>query len=154
MSTHFTIVLAAMLLPQATAEDAEPADAPKNLTTSDERFVRQLIYGGDHSTVIPKEGKYELKEILVVPDQLARLYEKEPQATLDLLLKIMDGAKPGDSVLSAAYAASLSSNNPVIGAGVLRLFDESKYDEIDEDWGVTPRQYWIAKVKKKLRPEN
>jgi hypothetical protein len=120
------------------------------LAPADEEYIREHIYTKNRiGTVIPKDGKYAKTEIIDVPERINLLYEKQPAATLDLLLKIMDGASAKQSATAAAYAVSLTAESPAVGAVVFRLFDESKYDKVNEVWKMTPRQWWIVKAKTK-----
>jgi hypothetical protein len=90
---------------------------------------------------------------LEVPEPLAQLYKHHPRPVLDLLLKIMDGGSPKDSVLAAGYAMALLDGP---GGGVVCVehfyFGKHKatYDAVDKDWEKTPRQHWIKKVREKM----
>lgn len=138
-----TLAIMVAVVPRSLADDS------KKLDVSEERSIRSFVEGSGHTTTVPKGGKYANLEILVVPDGLSSLYAKKPIAVRRFLILIMEGANAKESAAAAAFAITLVSTNPVAGAGVVRLFNASKYDEIDKDWDETPRQHWIGKVKSK-----
>jgi hypothetical protein len=109
-----------------------------------EKVVRDAVYNNNKPrTASPNKDFYS---ILLVPDSLTEAYKKHPQAVLGVLLRIMDGGNPNDSVLAAGYAISLL-RGPGVGIVCIRHFDKETYDTVDKDWEVTPRQHWIKRVR-------
>lgn len=112
----------------------------KALSPQEERTVRNAVYNEDART-----ASRDLRRILVVPNALADLYRKNSRSVVDLLLTIMDGASPKDSVLASAYAIALLQA-PDVATVCLDNFDKLTYDIVDNDWKITPRKHWIKKV--------
>ncbi len=134
------IYLLALLTMSAVAEKDEAKTA---LDIDSERVVRDAVYYEEAATF----SKRELPgaSMLVVPERLQKVYKEHPEAVVDLLLKIMEGANPRESVLAAGYAMSLLKG-PARGAVCVENFEAKKYDSLDKDWRVTPRKHWIGRV--------
>src|SRR2546427_351434 len=94
------------------------------LTPDEERTVRKSVYDGEMLIVSPK---MDFQDILVIPKPLTDLYKKRPRAVVDLLLTIMEGGNPRDSVLAAGYAIGLL-DDPAVAVVCIDHFDKSKYD--------------------------
>ncbi len=116
-----------------------------------DRLVRQAVYNENPRAHVQLDLETFLLPlpVVVIPEPLVKLYQQHPQSVLDLLLKIMDGGNPSDSVLAAAYAVEL-----LVGRGVgvvcVDQFDPATYDTVDKGWGKTPRQHWIKKVRERM----
>jgi hypothetical protein len=116
---------------------------PPLLSPAQEKIVRNSVYGKQPLIrAIPMEGLDEI----VVPKELAEVYKDHPRETILVLLAIIDGAKPDDSVLAAAYAIALLHGAPV-GPVCYKFYDRKTYDDVDEDWETTPRKHWRGKVR-------
>ena len=107
-----------------------------------EDSVRKIIYGAK-LRIYPVPGS--LDEAVEIPDELVRIYSAHPDEVTDVLLRIMDGAQPQHSIAAASYAMSLI-HGPDIGVVCVKFFEADKFDTVDRDWAVTPRQHWIRKV--------
>ena len=114
------------------------------LDNEKEKVVRDAVYNGKTLLYSPEERPWD--RVLRFPEPLTQLYNQHPQAVLHLLLKIMEGGRPTDSVLAAGYAISLQAG-PSVGRVCVENFDEKTFDTLDNDWRTTPRKHWIAKVR-------
>lgn len=124
------------------AEETKPA-----LDAQQEKIVRESVYDSNPRLESPKR---DFQSILVIPTPLADVYKEKPQAVLDLLLKIMEGASPKDSALAAGYALALL-DGPGGGVVCVEHFDKAIYGVVDKDWKITPRAHWVQKVKTKMK---
>lgn len=119
---------------------------PNDLDAAQERAVRAAVYG--------KKAKIEpltfrdINEVLI-PTELAEVYTARPRATIDLLLAIVEGGNPDDSVAAAAYGIALLGS-PNGAAVCVEYFDAKKYDEIDEDWKHSPRKHWVRNLRRDI----
>ncbi len=116
------------------------------LDTSQETVVRRCVYNGSPELAAVTLGSGGIQEQLVIPQALSDLYRKHPGAVLDLLLRIIDGANPDNSVLAAGYAISLQKG-PAVGVVCVDIFEKGTYDKLDKAWERTPRQHWIRAIK-------
>ena len=116
-----------------------------------EKVVRDAVYNNDPQTVSLKR---DFQSVLVIPKPLAGLYKAHPKPVVDVLLKVIDGGRPEDSVLAAGYAIELL-DGPGGGLLCVEMFYTDKdakanYDIVDEDWEMTPRQHWVKKIQEKM----
>ena len=74
--------------------------------------VRRCVYNETAKIAAVAPGDFQ--ERLLIPETLSGLYRQHPSAVLDLLLRIIDGGNPRDSVLAAGYAIS-SLDGPAVG---------------------------------------
>ena len=119
----------------------------EQLSVEQIRIVRESVYeklapiGTDYKTLVRS---------VLVPADLRELYNKKPEAVLDVLEVIMQGGRPRDSVVAAAYAFELHGRE---GDGVVVVdFLESRgkeYDKLDRNWKLTPRDHWIERLRSK-----
>lgn len=116
-----------------------------------EKVVRDAVYNNNPLTASPKE---DFQSVLVIPKPLAELYKAHPKPVVDMLLKVIDGGRPKDSVLAAGYALELL-DGPGGGVVCVDLFYNGKnakanYDIVDKNWEKTPRQHWVKKIHEKM----
>jgi hypothetical protein len=119
------------------------------LDTSQEMVIRRCVYNET-----PKIGADfgDSQTRLLIPKALSDLYRQHPSAVLELLLKIVDGANPDDSVLAAGYAVSLL-NNAAVGVVCVDVFDKDTYDKVDKAWKTTPRKHWMRVIEEDAREQ-
>jgi hypothetical protein len=114
------------------------------LTPEEIRIVREAVY--DRKAIVATDDK-TLIRFVVVPAPLEQLYKERPEQVFALLQKIMDGARPMDSIIAASYAFELTKGRGrgtiVVEYSVPRT---KEYDQVDKDWGKTPRAHWIGKL--------
>jgi hypothetical protein len=128
------------------SEQAKRLDGSKSALEKGQEFnIRKYIYEGKHLTAFPKEGKYAGFTILIVPREIESIYESNKLATVQLLITIIDGARPEDSLLAAGYAASLLLS-PIEGAEI-SCFPKDKYDSLNEVTGETQRSFVVSQIK-------
>jgi hypothetical protein len=116
------------------------------LTAEESRAIRQTVYKNT-----PKVGGTEdFIGALMIPDEPKSLYKRKPHQVVNLLLVVLDGASPRDSVLAAAYAMELLGGR---GRGVVCIdhFDEDTYDTVLPKWACTPREHWKRRIQTKLK---
>jgi hypothetical protein len=128
------------------AGDDKP-DPKATLDAAEEKVVREAVYNMGPLTASPR---MDFISELVLPDSLVALHKKKPQAVLNLLLVIMEGASPKDSVLAAGYAISLLTS-PAVGVVCIDHFDKNTYDSVHRAWETTPRKHWLKKVRAELK---
>jgi hypothetical protein len=113
------------------------------LSASEEKSIRDIVYGEQTGTVLPTSGKYAKHEILTITPDLQKIYDNKPDATLDLLNKMIEGGNPRDSSYAAACACTLCADDPVLGAVIRRTAHAKTYDVFDSYWEETPREHNI-----------
>ncbi len=119
------------------------------LTDGEARAVREAAYGGPLLLFTPERpdgGRGA--EMVTVPAGLVTLYQRKPRAVVELLLVVVEGARPSDSVRAAAYALALT-DRPTAGALPARHFDEETYDAPDSN-RINSRAGWAKAVRAKL----
>jgi hypothetical protein len=107
------------------------------LTHEEDAAIRNAIYGQPWTTAVPTDGPWQGHEILVVPQKICKIYSEKEKATLELLLTIVKGARPHDSVLAGGFAVSLATT-PVAGNTRRRPPDE--VDALGKDREKTYRK--------------
>jgi hypothetical protein len=127
-----------------TAPSVPASDSKDVLDSESEKVVRDAVYSGEMCEYTIFEPPFD--RVLYIPKPVVQVYEKHPKGVLELLVKIIEGGRPRDSVLAAAYAVSLQAG-PAVGTVCADHFDENTYDILDNDWGTTPRKHWIAKIR-------
>jgi len=105
--------------------------------------VRRCVYDETPKKAAVAPGDFQ--ERLIIPEALSDLFRLHPSAVLDLLLRIIDGGNPDDSVLAAGYAISLL-DGPVAGVVCVDVFDKGTYDKVEKAWKTTPRKHWIRAI--------
>lgn len=88
----------------------EKGHKAKMLTRKEAAIIRRNVYTRGRSTATPNTGPWAFKRILIVPEAVTQVYKMKRIATLRLLLDIVKGGAPKDSVLAAAYAIALEDN--------------------------------------------
>ncbi|MEZ6139664.1 MAG: hypothetical protein R3B84_03750 [Zavarzinella sp.] len=114
------------------------------LTEQEKDLLRKTVYGQSPAEHTPDDDITD--RVLLVPDGVSRLYKDKPAQTLDLLIRIVDGANPNDSLMAASLAMELKHGK---GTGLMCTiqFKSTSYDIIDTYWKLTPRQFWINKLR-------
>ena|SRR5579872_1311365 len=107
-----------------------------------QRIVREMVYS-KKPVIRPIPCDY-LTE-MVLPEDLLKVHKEFPKETVRLLLAIIDGGNPDDSVLAASYAIALLQG-PAVGPVCYKFYDRKIYDEVDKHWEMTQRQHWMKKV--------
>jgi hypothetical protein len=147
MNRATTCVLAVLLGSMIAGCDSADPKAPN--APDLEKTVRDVIEAKPLYLAHPMDGKYEFLEIVVVPSEIERCYENQPDAVLELLLAIAEESAPYESLKAVAYGLALVAS-PAIASAPVGLFKAETYDEMDKDWEKSPRQHWIGKLKKKI----
>lgn len=121
-----------------------PQEKPQPLTAEEGRAIRSAIYWENPKTTSPNR---DFKSELVIAKAVRDLYEKKPDAVLDLLEKIGEWASPSDSVLATSTAIELLDG---AGAGVacVTLYKFDTYDKEDDDWKCSAREHWLKNLRK------
>jgi hypothetical protein len=83
----------------------------ERLAAAEEKAVRHAIYERAAATGIDENAH----RVLSVPDPVQLAYTRKPQATVRLLMKIVDGGRAQDSIHAAACVQALVES-PVSGA--------------------------------------
>jgi hypothetical protein len=135
--------VAALLLAAAAAD-------PAALSGAEMRDLRAAVYGGDAFLTVPERlvGGVAGPEVVVVPGPVTALHRRKPRAVLVVLLAVVEGGRPADSVRAAAYALALTAG-PAVGALPVRHFDEGTYDD-PAPARINSRSGWVAGVRRKL----
>ncbi len=91
----------------------------------------------------------DLREVLLVPPIIAELHKKNPDAVLNLLVRVADGGNADDSNRAVCYAMEMVFA-PGMGDMVAGMYKAANYDTVDKDWGRTPREHWLKHLRGKL----
>ncbi len=118
---------------------------PRQLTETD-RKVRAIV-----SKSPAAESNLSMKiptRVVVIPEELLAMYQKDPDVILDALMRVVQEAKPVDSVKAAAFALDL----PRRGSGLLAIRQirewSEGYDEVQEGQDKTRRQKLIELIQR------
>ena len=113
------------------------------LTPVQDKKIRAIIAACPPYFITPSKSCYL---VVLVPDDLSKLYKSHPIGVLDLLVRVADGGSPLESVTAATYALALLDP---MGGGIICAsgFDRNTYDDIVNAWGETPRYHWINIIK-------
>lgn len=116
------------------------------LGVEDSRTVRNIIY--KEKLIVQTAAPVGGAQIVNIPKQLVDLYKRKPASVLALLVRIVDGANPKESATAAAYALALVQGGGGGVAVALTFYSwGDKYDEFDDDWGMTHREHWLEKIR-------
>ena len=130
---------------------AEPTNRASDVFyTEKEKTVRDAVYNNRPLSISPN---MDFRSMLWVPETLVLLHKKHPQPVMRVLLQIMEGARPEDSVLAAGYANSLL-DGPEVGLVCVHHFDKKTFDVYDKDWETTPRKHRISKVQSGIKKQS
>lgn len=134
-------VAVAVLLsaPPLIAKDPEVSPGDQRLTAVEEKAVRAGVYGHGPRTTASSPGK-PFKRVVVVPREIRDAFEKKPLATARLLLKIVDGGCPWDSIHAFACGYALLSTPAEAALGIPST-DEKWDDVIGETNRSTSREH-------------
>jgi hypothetical protein len=115
------------------------------LSKVDEVALRKLVYSGQFATFVPHEGKWAECECVAVPKDVIAIYNRNEFGATDLLISIVEGGRPSDAKLAAAWAGSLLES-PVLGA-IIGTCDLSSFDEIDPVTARTHRDSCLDSIR-------
>jgi len=122
-----------------------PNTKPVKLSPEQLAAARAEVYNGELATESPnKDGK----SVIVVPEAVAVAHRRNVAETESLLLKIIEGGNPADSIKAVAYLIELR-DGPGSGIPAVLTFNYKAWDKIDNDWKSTPRDHWLAQLLKK-----
>src|SRR4051812_44424028 len=83
---------------------APPPVKEAPLDHNDQESIRRIIYGGGKRIAHPlRDDGLPGHAVLVVPNELAAVFKKNPVETLLLLRKIVEGGRPRDALLAGGY---------------------------------------------------
>lgn len=129
-----------MFVPVRDGGEPRLADAPQRLTSDEEKAVRSAVYGRGAAHYSPDDQPLPIPRRLATPKAVEAAYSANPRATARLLLAIVEGGRPVDSIHAAACLHALAES-PEIGALVARSAREGEWDEVvSERLGVTFRE--------------
>lgn len=130
--------MSVILMTAALLAAAPVPQVANSLSTSEASSIRKGTYGQPLAECAPPPDS--LKLTLLVPEAVRRAYASKPAATVELLLRIADGGSPSDSVVATSYVLELSGG-PGAGLAYVHLYKWDAYDQLDPDYGATPRQH-------------
>jgi hypothetical protein len=112
----------------SSADEPTLADTSERLSAGEEKHVRSAVYNnspvtGGLGADRPFARTFEL------PKAVQTAYESKPRAAVRLLLKIVEGGRPGDSIHAVACIQALVKNPEYAAIGV-RGADEKTWDEV------------------------
>jgi hypothetical protein len=134
------IILCLLLTMGLHAQNSKPSEFDQ----TKQKTVREMVYS---KKPIIRGVPFDILTELIIPEDLLKVHKEFPKETVRLLLTIIDGGNPDDSILAAAYATA-SLNGPTVAPVCYRFYDRKIYDEVDEDWKMSQRQHWMKKVSK------
>lgn len=108
-----------------------------------ERSIRSAVYSGKVESESPD---LDFQGRLIIPRCIVEIHKKHPDKVVSLLVVIVEGANPRDSVAAACYAIALL-HGAKQGVIPIEHFNVESYDKIDSDWNTTPRRHWLEKVR-------
>lgn len=82
------------------------------LTKSETILLNDCIYHFGLHTMFPTEGKYARATILVIPEEMKRLYKSKPYHVIRYLSNVVRYSREGDSRMAFAYVVGLC-NSPL-----------------------------------------
>jgi hypothetical protein len=118
-----------------------------SLTVEQEAAVRADVYKHTPRLYSPNQ---DFNSEVEVPRKLVQLYSSHQTETLEILLRIADGASPTEAITAITYAFALV-DGPGGGVACIQLFDAGAFDKMDKAWATTPRRHWIAKLREKMK---
>lgn len=124
-----------------------PNPIPAKLSPEQLAAVRAAIYDGELATESPERDG---TSVIVVPEAVTVAYRTNAAETESLLFKIIEGGNPADSIKAVSFLIELREGP---GSGILAVlaFDYQSWDKIDKDWKMTPRDHWLAQLKKEAK---
>ncbi len=118
------------------------------LTTEEENVIRTFIYEGKRASAVIRYGKLAGYTVLLVPARIEKIYQKKKVQTLKLCATIVQGARPTDALLAAAYAECLT-NSPVAGYLTSQLPIE-QFDSVVSGKGLSLRTHLARLLAKRI----
>lgn len=113
-------------------------DSDNKLSFSDKQAIRLAVYDHEIATSFPQKGKWAFLNIVVLPNSVEKCYRKNKSQTIELLEKIVVGARPDDAVVASAFIMCLIGSPPE--AYVILHFEKSGFDKVDPKMKITPRE--------------
>jgi hypothetical protein len=128
-SAHWSLATVIFLWPllPLTAGEPQLQKSDEQLSAADEKSVRDGVY--EHGPRVTGQGGTErpFQRVFVIPRDVKLVFGKKPEATARLLLKIIEGGRPWDSIHAAACIRALISGPPAGAFGIPT--DEETWDE-------------------------
>lgn len=118
------------------------------LTRSEKSSLRSSIYEGDAVTAMPKSGRWANIDILECPQSIIDLTKSKKTAVLEVLLDIVKGGRPSDSMLAAGYMFCIFDDPP--RGRVATMIPVKKYDKPDAK-DITPREMLVDELGKLMK---
>jgi hypothetical protein len=139
-SSYMFAVLAALFAHWVRA-DEEPRlpDTTERLTAAQEKSIRRaFVQSGPAIGTVFKNGL--AWRIVNVPAVIEKTYGKKPKATVRLLLKIVEGGQPWDSIHAVACIEALVESPEYASVGARAWEDKTWDDVIGEGNPLTQRE--------------
>lgn len=115
---------------------------PRQLTETD-RMVRAIVSKSPASVGSRIEEGLVFTEV-VIPAELRAMYQNDPDVILDALVRVVQNAKPFDSMKAAAFAMELLRDGG--GVSVTDHWHPDEYDKVQQGWETTCRQHWVKVI--------
>jgi len=136
---------AVLIMGMFVAADAQPRGS---LSKPDQLKVGALTY--DQAVLIQThyvKGEFPERSVYV-PAALKELYSRDPAGTLQMLLLIVEGARPTDAHTAAVFTDALESPEAAIVAASM---DPKHLDELMEDKRETYRDAWTQIIRRAIQ---
>lgn len=121
-----------------------PDSKPVKLSPEQVAAARAAVYDTELATESPNRDGMS---VIIVPEAIAVAYLRNAVETESLLFKIIEGGNPADSIKAVSYLLELR-DGPGSGIPAFLAFNYQTWDKIDKDWKQTPRDHWVAQLKK------
>jgi hypothetical protein len=130
---HHLPVLAALALVLACqargADEPTLAETSEALTTAEGKALRLAVHSGGPSIGSRGPLNGPQTRVLVLPEGVQARYDAKPRATVRLLLKIVEGGRPWDSIHAAACVQALVES-PKYAALTARGASDKTWDDV------------------------
>ena len=130
------------------AQEQEKRPEAEILTSGENSLLRKAVYLDGIGTSIEIAGPWASKSVVVVPKRVVELHRKKRVATLKLLLEIVRGGRPEDSLAATAFAVTLEINP--VAAVPLVYYPAELLDELVRETKGTGRDRLIDSVQELL----
>jgi hypothetical protein len=107
------------------ADEKSDARSP-SLTKTEESELRDAVYSLGPKLALPRKGEWAMIEVLIVPNEVSKVYQAKRGAVRRLLRDIVKGGRPRDALLAAGYFFAVEED---IGRGAFYVqFPEERLD--------------------------
>jgi hypothetical protein len=152
------IVLASLVLVSCVAasslqEKGQKTTASQRLTAPEEKAIRNALIDSGPSTA-SRSLEQPYPRILVVPKRIEEIYAKKPRATVDLLLKVVEGGRSWDSIHAVGCIQALvweAEQGGIFAEGADAKAWDDAISEDRETWREFWRQNCVRLVDEKLK---